>query len=224
MPSNAYKSFKKNAEDVTKLLTLHETESGTKPGRRFGLEVLNKSAVVLITSFWEAYCEDIVSEGLACLVEKAPSASKLPTELKKLVAKELKADVHELRIWDVADGGWREVLRKRLTELQERRNRRLNTPKSENIINLFNEGLGITDITDAWKWNPTMTPAKAKAKLDKYVELRNQIAHRGAASASVKKQQVTEYFKFVKGIVSRTGGAVNHHVRQITGQPLFKNV
>ncbi len=92
MPSNAYKAFQANAEDVTKLLSLHEGEGGTQRGRRFGLEVLNKSAVVLITSYWEAKCEDIVSEGLERLVDKSPSAAKLPNELKKLIAKEMKAD------------------------------------------------------------------------------------------------------------------------------------
>jgi len=221
MPSNAYKAFRENAEDVTKLLSLHEGEGGTKPGRRFGLEVLNKSAVVLITSYWEAYCEDIVSEGLARLVDKAPLAAKLPTELKKLIAKELKADPHELRIWDISDDGWRAVLRKRLTELQDKRNRRLNTPKAENIIGLFNDGVGIADISTSWHWTPTMTPERARTKLDKYVELRNQIAHRGGIAGSVKKQQVTDYFEFVRKTVSITGGAVNRHVKQITGQALF---
>lgn len=221
MPSKAYKAFRENANDVAKLLKLHEDEGGTKPGRRFGLEVLNKSAVVLITSYWEAYCEDIVSEGLARLVEKAPSAAKLPTELKKLIAKELKNDAHELRVWDLSDDGWRDVLRKRLRELQEKRNRRLNTPKAENIIALFNDGLGITDISSSWKWLPTMKPDRACTKLDKYVELRNQVAHRGAASSSVKKQQVIDYFEFVKKTVSITGGVVNRHVKQITGQALF---
>ncbi len=199
MSSKAYKAFRENAADVTKLLALHEGEGGTKPGRRFGLEVLNKSAVVLITSYWEAYCEDIVSEGLTRLVNKAPSAAKLPTELKKLIAKELKADTHELRIWDLSDNGWRDVLRRRLTELQEKRNRRLNTPKAENIIRLFNDGVGITDISASWGWTPTMRPERARAKLDKYVELRNQIAHRGGTAGSVKKQQVTDYFEFVGG-------------------------
>ena len=37
-------------------------------GRRYHLEVLNKSAIVLVTSFWEAYCEDIAAEGLAHIV------------------------------------------------------------------------------------------------------------------------------------------------------------
>lgn len=221
MPSDAYISFMQNAADVKKLLQLHETESGIKPGRRYGLEVLNKSAVVLITSFWEAYCEDIVSEGLDFLVHRAPSSSELPKELKKTVAKELKADNNELKIWDISDEGWRVVLQNRLMELQEKRNRHLNTPKSENIIRLFNDGLGIPDITQSWKWKP-MTTAKAKTKLDKYVDLRNQIAHRGATLATVKKQQVIDYFNFVKAIVSRTGIAVNHHVHQITGQFLFR--
>jgi len=53
MPSKARKAFDENAKDIEKLLRLHEQEGGTAKGRRFGLEVLNKSAIVLITSYWK---------------------------------------------------------------------------------------------------------------------------------------------------------------------------
>ena len=46
--SNAYKAFQKNMEDIERLLELHTQEGGSEPGRRYGLEVLNKSAIVLI--------------------------------------------------------------------------------------------------------------------------------------------------------------------------------
>jgi hypothetical protein len=63
-------------------------ESGR--GRRYGLEVLNKSAIVLITAFWEAYYEDLATEALEHLVTNADSVEKLPLELKKRVASELR--------------------------------------------------------------------------------------------------------------------------------------
>ena len=64
MESNAKQKFDKNCEDINKLLEFHESSGGSSPGRRYGLEVLNKSAVVLICAIWEAYCEDIAAEGL----------------------------------------------------------------------------------------------------------------------------------------------------------------
>ncbi len=111
-------------------------------------------------------------------------------------------------------------LQSRLTRLQEQRNRRLNTPKSKNIDELFLTATGIADISHSWKWHK-MTPSQARNKLDKYVTLRGEIAHRGTASRSCKKQQVEDYFAFVKRLASKTGGRVNTMVRKATGKPLW---
>ncbi len=221
MASKARAAFDENAADVERLLALHQEKGGSAKGRRFGLEVLNKSAIVLLTSFWEAYCEDIAAEALDHVVTHAPSADKLPTELRKIVAKELKADVHDLAVWSIAGDGWRTVLKSRLAALQAERNRRLNTPKAAQIDKLFVDALGISQISSSWRWARKMNPDRARTKLDKFVELRGAIAHRGAAATSVKKAQVTDYFNFLKRLVAKTGGAVNIHVRAITSKTLW---
>src|ERR1700674_172280 len=115
MHSKARIALDKNLEDVKALLKLQEQQGGNAPGRRFGLEVLNKSAIVLITSFWEAYCEDLAEEGLECIVTHATTSDVLPKEIKKIIAKELKAAAHELAIWTISDDKWRGVLRSHLT-------------------------------------------------------------------------------------------------------------
>ncbi len=221
MASIARNAFDENLKDIEGLLELHEMKGGNQQGRRYGLEVLNKSAIVLITAFWEAYCEDIASEGLEHLIKHANSGDALPTELKKQIAKELKNSNHELEMWKIADDGWRIYLSDRLESLREERNRRLNTPKSENIDHLFLSTIGIRKISSSWSWSKKMTVARATAKLDKFVELRGAIAHRGQHSQSVKKQQVTDYFGFVKSLAAKTGGAVNSHVRRVTGKRLW---
>ena len=48
--SQAMKSFLENLEDVGKLLDIHEEISGKSPGRKYGVEVLNKSGVVMTTA------------------------------------------------------------------------------------------------------------------------------------------------------------------------------
>lgn len=221
MPSEARKAFDKNLIDIERLMKLHQQVGGKLPGRRYGLEVLNKSAIVLITSFWEAYCEDIAAEGLAHIVKHAKSADALPKEMKKQIAKELTADKNELALWAVADEGWRLVLESRLARLQEQRNRRLNTPKSAEIDDLFMSALGLTNISDSWKWARKMTSKRARSKLDKYVTLRGSIAHRGISLKGVTKGEVDDYYDFVKQLAAKTGGEVNSHVKTITGRPLW---
>ncbi|WP_127846974.1 MAE_28990/MAE_18760 family HEPN-like nuclease [Caulobacter sp. FWC26] len=221
MASQARKSFDNHVKDVERLLQLHTQLGGKGKGRRYGLEVLNKSAIVLITAFWEAYCEDIAAEGLEHIVKNAKSADALPKSLKKQIAKELKEDKNEISIWDISDDKWRAFLTSRLGKLQESRNTTLNTPKSYNINKLFDDAVGITDIASNWKISPK-TDAKAAAdKLDRFVTLRGNIAHRGVDEASVKKKSVDDYLKLVKALAGKTGGAVNRHVKSVTGATLW---
>jgi hypothetical protein len=220
MASQARKSLDANHEDIRRLLKLHSKIGGGTPGRRYGLEVLNKSAIVLITAYWEAYCEDIAAEGLGHIVRNARSSDVLPKELKKLLAKELKSHAHELEVWKIADKGWKKQLTDRLESLKQKRNWDLNTPKTEEINKLFLHALGIRDISKSWEW-PGMSTAVASKKLDKYVSLRGAIAHRGRGSASVKKSDVVDYFEFIKRLAAKTGGAVNKHVKAATGKALW---
>ncbi|HFD31683.1 MAG TPA: hypothetical protein ENJ28_03060 [Gammaproteobacteria bacterium] len=221
MPSNARTAFDENLKDIEKLMELHQREGGTSRGRRYDLEVLNKSAIVLITSYWEAYCEDIAAEALEHIVKHSKSSDTLPKELKKAIAKELENDKNDLAIWEVADAKWKTYLQARLEKLQEARDRKLNTPKSGNIDQLFLSAVGINKVSSAWKWATKMTVARSRVKLDKFVTLRGSIAHRGNSSKSVKKSEVTDYLNFIKQLAAKTGGRVNTHVKNVTGKPLW---
>jgi hypothetical protein len=223
MASKARASFDKNAKDIERLLELHESDGGKAPGRRYGLEVLNKSAIVLLVAFWEAYCEDIAAEALEHIVKNANDADALPLPLKKLVAKALKADQNELAIWKISDEGWRKYLADRFGEMKKERDKKLNTPKTVQIDELFASAVGIENISKSWRWKKSMTPEKAIQKLDELVTLRGAIAHRGANTTSVKKSHVIDYFEFIKLLTSRTGGAVNAHCRKVTKKTLWSN-
>ncbi|WP_157408227.1 HEPN domain-containing protein [Actinoplanes sp. N902-109] len=220
MASNARRAFDSNCKDVEKLLDVHAQLTGIARGRRHDVEVLNKSAIVLITSFWEAYCEDIAAEALDHLVKNCPSSDSLPADLKKVVAKELEIEKHDLAVWRLSGDGWRTVISDRLDQMQEERNKRLNTPKSGQIDDLFQKALGIAQISSSWRWKG-MSAAHARLKLDKYVSLRGAIAHRGSASASVKKADVTDYYQHIKDLVGKTGGRVNTATKKTTGLALW---
>lgn len=220
MASAARKSFVENAKDIKRLLDLHNLVGGQGPGRRYGLEVLNKSAIVLITAFWEAYCEDMASEALAHIVRYARSSDALPTELKKKVALDIKKQAHELEAWKIADNGWRQYLRDRLDAMKKERDRKLNTPKTAQIDDLFLSAIGVENISKSWRWSRKMTVKRASEKLDKFVELRGAIAHRGQHSKSVTKAQVEDYFNFISQLAACTDDAVNAHVKSATGKIL----
>ncbi len=220
MPSKARQSLKENLEDINRLMELHELVGGTDAGRRYDLEVLNKSAIVLTTACWEAYCEDIAAEALDHMVKYSKNSEKLPRELKKSIAKELENHDNALAVWEIADGKWKGYLSKRLKDLQEKRNRKLNTPKTVQIDQLFLDAVGIEKVSKSWYWSG-MSVVKATKKLDSLVTLRGSIAHRGSSSESVKKTHVKSYRDFIERLASKTGGRVNSHVREVTGKPLW---
>jgi RiboL-PSP-HEPN len=132
----------------------------------------------------------------------------------------LKQALHELEVWKIADRGWKKYLGDQLGKLREERNRQINTPKKEQIDLLFRQAVGIAEISLSWKWKK-MAVSGAAGKLDKYVTMRGDIAHRGKGTVTVKKAQVEDYFDFIKNLAAKTGGAVNSHVKQITRKPLW---
>ena len=85
MTTIAQEKFDQNCGDVRRLLEIHGGLTTGTQGRQWGVEVLNKSAIVLLTAFWEAYCEDVAAEGLEQIVRDAQDGSSVPTEIKKRV-------------------------------------------------------------------------------------------------------------------------------------------
>jgi hypothetical protein len=216
----AITAFDENVKDIDKLLELHAAEGGDQPGRRYGLEVLNKSAIVLITSFWESYCEDLAEEALEVIVQHAPDADALPNEIKKVIAKGLKEDKNELAVWGISDDKWRNVLRNNFVALKTERNKTFATPKSFHVNALFESAVGLSNLSSNWKW-PKMTAQEAAKKLNEFVSKRGDIAHRGSSTSTVKKSEVVAYLKHVKTLAEKTGVAVKKHVKLITGQDLW---
>lgn len=186
MPSQARIAFENNRKDVARLMEIHGDLAGDTPGRKHGVEVLNKSAIVLMCAVWEAYCEDLAAEAVEHLVTNARDASALPKALRKTVASELESDKNVLAVWDLAGDGWKAVLRSRLVDITERRNRSLNTPRSSNIDSLFEEAVGICNVSASWHWH-NVSAATARAKLDGYVTQRGDVAHRSKAADTIQK-------------------------------------
>lgn len=121
VPSQARAAFEENREDVERLMEIHGDLAGDAPGRKRGVEVLNKSAIVLMCAVWEAYCEDLAAEAVEHLVVHAEAATALPKALLKTIAAELESDKNDLAIWGLAGDGWKTILRSRLADITKRR-------------------------------------------------------------------------------------------------------
>ncbi|MFE5775121.1 HEPN domain-containing protein [Brachybacterium sp. NPDC056505] len=220
MPATAaHAAFQQNSRDVDRLMEFHRNEGGSKKGRRWRLEVLNKSAIVLLCAAWEAYCEDVVGAVVAHYVDHAPVATKLPHALKEKITGELTAKGETYRVWELAGDGWRDLLRSRLADLKTKRDRDLNTPKADRLRVFFRHSVGCDDITKHWSWRRT-TPAAATERLDAFVELRGSIAHRAEGTASVTKRDVMTTKRLVRDLVNATDAAMIALALDVTGTPM----
>jgi hypothetical protein len=78
------------------------------------------------------------------------------------------------KIWDIADAGWRNVLRQHRGDTIARWIATLNTPKSDQVDTLFVELLGISRLSDHWHWQ-SMSSQQAREKLDLYITIRGTL-------------------------------------------------
>jgi len=85
---------------------------------------------------------------------------------------------------------------------------KLNTPNTEKIDKLFENTLGIRNVSKSWIW-PSTTRGTVIRRLHKLIEVRGEIAHRGEASDSVTKY----YIERSTGLVSRLAAITSNRIR-----------
>ena len=155
-------TFEENVKDVERLIELHEEFSGTERGRRVGVEVLNKAAVVFMCAGWEAYVEDLADEVVQHYVNHLSETAQLPVDLRKTVARELEAQSSKVAVWKLAGDGWKKELRARLKGMREKRNLGLSTPKTDYVDQFFERAIGVSDVPTSWSWRNMTPPARVE--------------------------------------------------------------
>lgn len=213
MPFSAHERFDRGLTDVDRLMEIHAELGGSGRGQRIGLEPLNRSAIVLLVAVWEGFVEDTAAQALESLVEAANDPDQLPARLRSTVAKEIKSDVHQLASWKLAGDKWKTHLRGRLSSYADARARGLNTPDSQRVKALFDDTLGLEDVTTAWHWSH-MSVEAAQSKLDDLIKRRGDVAHGGEPSgpATVKKVEVIAYRSHLLHLVETTEKEVNSYL------------
>lgn len=209
-----------NLEDVTSLLDIHEQKTGGAPGRRFGVEALNKSGIVLAVACWEAYVEDCATEAFEFVLALASEPSKLPESVRKLVAKAIKSDQNELSPWKMAGTGWQQLLADHRDATVKKYVSPLNTPKFGNVDGLFLDLLGLADVSAAWSWH-RMPVKTARERLASIITMRGAIAHRVSPDHAVHKKDVEDAVAFIQTIANLTSNRVRLHVHGLTGSYLW---
>jgi len=204
--------FLDNVDEVEQLLKIHAKVAGKTPGRKYDVEVLNKSAIVLLVACWEAYVEDLAELALRHLIEQAKSHTSIPDNVLERVAQKHSG----LGAWKLAGDGWKTALRGNLKEVLAKTTGSLNTPRAPQVDELFVKTIGLPDLSACWHWN-RRSAASSIESLDALVSLRGGIAHRVKHSTTVQKRDVTTAIDFVSRLAARSSNRVRDFIHERTG-------
>lgn len=212
MPSKAKTAFLENSKDIAELWRIHQEVAGQGAGRKYGVEVLNRAAIIFITACWESYIEDLATEAFDFLLGNAASSNAIPTKVKSLATKSIWDQKDSTKVWDIADAGWRTLLIEHKSLTLQHWLGPFNTPTSGRVNALYAELLGVKKISSTWKWQG-MSTENAEKKLDQFIQVRGDIAHRLNPGKAVQKHLGTNYHDHVKSIVDCCENAIRSHLK-----------
>lgn len=202
--------------DVKRLLEIHADIGGTEKGRRWGITVLNKSAVLFVAAAWEAFVEDVATQSIDHILSQANDHESIPLPLRRAAAKKLEEHPNEIAVWELAGVGWKSVVTRYRDDVIKSEISTFNTPKPHNVNALFKKLFGFENISTNWGWSG-MSSASACTKLRKFIETRGAIAHRGDLPQTVTRAYVEGHTKFINRLAVRTSNVVREEVRAEVG-------
>ncbi|MCK4790546.1 MAG: hypothetical protein KAV87_42815 [Desulfobacteraceae bacterium] len=201
-----------NLSQIVRLLDIHTHLTGAGPGRRRDVQVLNKSAVLLLVATWEAYVEDLAISACRFAVENAESFDQLPKLALVKTSRRLEKEQDDNSIWKLAGDGWKNELIAQ-AELEASR---LNSPDAEKVDILFDNTLGLRKLSKYWYWAGS-SRENVTRRLSRLIETRGEIAHRVEASDPVTKTYVERNVDLVKRLGAISSNRVRGHISNLVG-------
>lgn len=196
-----------NSGAVSRLTEIHEHLTGRTRGRKHGVEVLNKSAIVLLVACWESFIEQLAVNAFDAIYKSAKVPDVFPIRVLVIAGSELRESQDATQIWKLAGNGWRQVLAAHRQRVLDKYVGKLNTPKPQQINDLFLDLIGIKNITKCWMY-PGASHSKAENRVTALVTLRGDIAHKVQTATPVKKADVEQFTR----LIARLAGLTSNYV------------
>jgi len=158
----------------------------------------------MLCAAWELYLEEVAIESAKFLCNKNNSPKDLPKQVQKEISNSVKTSKHELKPLELSGDGWKEIYISHVDVLTKK----LNTPKSPVVDELFKITVGIKNISDQW--------TLGKKKIDDFVTARGDIAHRGRAAKYIKIWILNEYKKNVIYTIQETDNILADYLKNFS--------
>lgn len=212
MSSTAKIAYDANHTDTEQLWEIHNNYKGPDQGRH----VLNKAAVIFITATWESFVEDLAMEAFDFMLANVATYDKVPVKVRAFATQSIFDQKDSRKVWELADNGWRTVLTAHREATRQNWLGSFNTPKWGNVDKLYDSLLGITSVSAGWYWQ-NMAVDTARTKLDEYIRIRGNIAHRVSHDETVYRSWGSDYSNHIQRLVRNTEDTVKEHLHTITG-------
>ena len=205
-------NYRTNRDHILRLIDIHAQIAGAGVGYKANVEVLNKSAVVLLVACWEAFVEDLATAAFDFMIAYAPSPNSFPPRVLALSTESLRTADDGREVWKLAGEGWRQVLKNHQQAINAQFVGKLNPPRPRQVDEIFDRMLGLKGLSSKWNWKG-MPNHKAIARLDRLVTLRGEIAHRVGTSRGVHKEFVVQHAEFISRICAISSNRVREHIQ-----------
>jgi len=206
-------TFYDSSDDVRSYYAIRQGLTGMAR-RDHHIQAVGRGTYVLISALWEAFCEDLAHEAVRILVAGAHDWTGLPAPLARRIAKEVKADAHELSPWQLTGDGWRNHALERVDRLA--RTTIFNTPKAAQVNQFFADAVGIGRISDSWMTTFAGEELPGVA-LDRAIVTRGAIAHGERPRKTLTKKEISLFYQLVSDLVDCTELAVAEHIETVVG-------
>lgn len=206
-------SLIENVKEVDRLTAIHSQLTGSGPGRRYNVEVLHKSSIVLLVACWEAFIEDLCNASLKYMLKAGNTHRVFP----EFVLNRVGSMYTGPKAWSLAGEGWKTVLGDNLQAVLAKTTGTLNTPKTAQVDELFVKTIGLKNMSNAWKWKG-QSVSGAKSKLDALITLRGSIAHRVKYQSAIHLHDVTTSREFISRLCVRSHNQVTRFMHRRLGK------
>ena len=187
----------------------------TGPGNGSRKRIERKAAVVLFAASWEAFIEDLAEASFKFLLKNSPTHEKIPSAVKSVSVEKLRSSNDPRDVWQLAGRGWKKVLKDHGHKCIEKFVQKMNTPDTKNIDAMFLSLIGMKDLSQNWSWRGS-PPKYARKKLENFLRLRGQIAHRVATDEAISSQMVSAHVDFIFRLAVTSHNAVRSHLLRVT--------
>lgn len=205
-----------NLKHVKILIGIHEHLTGNGRGNRSSVNVLNKSAVVLLVACWEVFIEEIGKVAFEYMLRNSKSHNVFPDNVLFLISDELKRDQNPKSVWSLAGEGWKDLLSTHKEKVLQKYLGNFNTAKTEPIDDLFKNLIGFRVVSKNWQWKG-MPNETATKHLNDLVGMRGDIAHKINTNKPVLKNDLIGHINFIQRLAAITSNRVRIYLKERTG-------